>query len=95
MSEIRTSPTAVADPLSFSVEEVTGMRSVHVENVDGHRTASDVATSMASMLDLPSNTPYALRDEDQARMLVDERPIGNQVPQTGARLVCIPKSSLG
>ena len=95
MSELHTSPTAVADPLSFSVEEVTGMRTVQVENVDGHRSAEDVATSMASMLELPSNTPYALRDEDHARMLVDQRPIGSQVPQTGAHLVCIPKSHLG
>ena len=95
MRGIPTLPAAVADPLSFSVEEVTGMRAVHVENVDGHRTAADVATSMALMLDLPSNTPYALRDEDHARMLVDDRPIGNQVPQTGARLVCIPKAHLG
>jgi hypothetical protein len=95
MSEIRTSPAAVADPLTFSVEEVTGMRSLHVENVDGHRTAEDVATSMASMLELPSNTPYALRDEERARMLIDDRPIGSQVPQTGAHLVCIPKSHLG
>ena len=55
-SESRASQ-AVADPLSFSVEEVTGMRSMDVENVDGHRSTADVATSMASMLDLPSNTP--------------------------------------
>jgi hypothetical protein len=93
-SEIRTSQ-AIADPVNFTIEEVTGMRSVEVENVDGHRSAADVATSVASMLELPSNTPYALRDEDHARMLVDERPIGSQVPQTGARLVCIPKSHLG
>jgi hypothetical protein len=95
MSEIRSSPTAVADPLSFSVEEVTGMRSVQVQGVDGHRATADVASSMASMLDLPSNTPYALRDEGQARMLADDRPIGSQLPQKGARLVCIPKSHLG
>ena len=86
---------AVVDPLSFSVEEVTGMRSMDVENVDGHRSTADVAASMAALLDLPSNTPYSLRDEDHARMLVDDRPIGSQVRQTGARLVCIPKSHLG
>ena len=95
MSEIHTSPTAVADPLSFSVEEVTGMRSVHVENVDGHRDAADVARSMASMLDLPTNTPYALRDEERARMIADDQPLGAQIPEAGARLVCIPKSHLG
>lgn len=95
MPETLTLPTAVADPLSFSVEEVTGMRSVFVENIDGYRTAADVAESMASMLELPSNTPYALRDEDRAQMLIDQRPIGSQVPQTGASLVVIPKSHLG
>jgi hypothetical protein len=95
MSVTCTPPSSIADPLSFSVEEVTGMRSIDVTNVDGHRTAADVASSVASMLELPGgNTPFALRSE-QGRMLVDDRAVGSQIPQTGARLVCIPKSHLG
>lgn len=95
MSVTETSATAVADPLSFEVEEVTGMRSVHLQEIDGHRTAADVATSVASMLELRSDAVYALRSEAQGKMLADDRALGTQVPPSGARLVCIPKSHLG
>ena len=87
---------SVADPLAFSVTEVTGLKSLEVDSIDGHREAADVARSMASLLDLPSNTtPYSLRDDASARMLADDLPLGGQIPSTGARLVVIPKSHLG
>ena len=84
----------VADPLAFSVTEVTGLKTLAIENVDGHREAGQVATSMASMLGLPTNTPYALRDAS-ARMLVDDQPLGSQIPASGTQLVVIPRSHLG
>ena len=59
--------TAVADPLEFTITDVTGRNTLDVENVDGHRTAGDVATSMASLMELPTSTPYALRDDARAR----------------------------
>lgn len=95
MHETNTMQKAVADPLSFSVTEVTGIRSLDVNGIDGHRIASDVAGSMASMLELPTNTPYALRDDKAARMMKDDVPLGNQIGQTGTRLTVIPKSHLG
>lgn len=85
----------VADPLAFSVSEVTGLKTLAIENVDGHREAGQVATSMASMLGLPTNTPYALRDDASARMLVDDQPLGSQIPASGTQLVVIPRSHLG
>ena len=87
--------TEIADPLAFSVGEVTGMRALEVEGIDGHRTAGDVAASMASMLELPTNTPYSLRDNSAARMLVDDRPLGSQVPRAGSQLMVVPKAHLG
>ena len=85
---------AVVDPLSFSVSDVTGMRSLDIGGVDGHRPASDVAMSVADLLELPTNTPYSLRDDTNARMLLDDRPLGSQVDMD-AKLVVIPKAHLG
>ena len=84
----------VVDPLSFSVSDVTGLHVLDLENVDGHRTVGDVATSIASLMDLPANIPYALRDDTRAKMLVDDSPLGNQV-DLGAKLVLTPKVHLG
>ncbi len=95
MSATQTLSESVADPLAFSVSEVTGMRVLDVEGIDGHRTAGEVAASLASLLEMPSNTPYAIRDDDSARMLADDQPLGTQVPATGSRLVLIPRSQLG
>jgi hypothetical protein len=85
----------VADPLAFSVSEVTGLRTLEIENVDGHREAGQVAMSMASLLGLPTNTPYGLRDDASARMLADDQPLGGKIPSAGTKLVVIPKSHLG
>ena len=84
----------VRDPLSFRVSDVTGTRSLEIDGIDGHRTAGDVAASLAGMLELPSNSPYSLRDDSKARMLLDDRPVGSQV-EKDAELVVIPKVHLG
>ena len=68
----RTSEEVVSDPLSFSVGDVVGMKTLNVEGIDGHRTASNVAMSLAEMLELPTNTPYALREESTAKMMRDD-----------------------
>ena len=62
--------------------------------VDGHRRASEVAMSVAEAMELPTSAPWALRDEQSARMLDEERPLGAQVRER-TRLVLIPKSHLG
>ena len=88
----------VADPLAFTVSEVTGMRTADVKDIDGHRTAADVAASMAAELELPANTPqgggYALLHDESARMMRDDAPLGSQI-KTGTHLTVIPKSRLG
>ncbi len=84
---------AVADPLNFFVTDVTARYTLDVDEIDGHRPARDVAHSMASLMELPSTTPYALRDDGNARMLEDEVPLGRQITP-GAHLVVIPKAHL-
>ena len=86
----------VVDPLSLEVSKVTGSRTLEVDQIDGHRTSADLARTMAAMLDLPENQPYAFADEDSQRMLLDNHPIGSQVSKTTRpRLTVIPKARLG
>jgi hypothetical protein len=84
----------VADPLSFSATDVTGMHTLDFDGVDGHRLTSDVAMSVAEMMELPTNVPYALRDDTSARMLAEDTALGSQI-NPGAKLVVIPKAHLG
>ena len=85
----------VADPLDFTATDVTGLRVLDFEGVDGHRYASDIAMSVASQMELPtSDSNYSLRDDERARMLLDDQPLGRQV-RRGAKLVVIPKAHLG
>ena len=88
-----TASSSVIDPLSFVVSDVTGLRRLH-ETVDGYRTAEDVATSVAESLDLPTSTPWSLRDEQRARMLHQDESLGSQIDE-GAELVVIPQAHLG
>ena len=85
--------SSVVDPLSFVATDVTGLRRVK-DTVDGHRTAENVAKSVAESLDLPTNTPWSLRDEKRSRMLHQDQALGSQV-ETDAKLVVIPQAHLG
>ena len=85
---------SIVDPLSFTVTDVTGRRVFDVEGIDGHRSAGDVATSIASLMELPSETPYSLRDDETARMLFDDQPLGSQL-RNDTSVVVIPKAHLG
>ncbi len=85
----------VADPLAFTATDVTTSRVVDFSGVDGYRTASELATSIAATLELPENTPYALRDNNRGRMLRDDVSVGSQLPAEGSELTLVPKSHLG
>lgn len=86
--------TTVEDPLSFSAVDVTGIHELIFEGVDGHRLTGDVAQSVAEAMDLPTNVPWSLRDEEKARMLEEDVPVGRQL-RTGGKVVVIPRSHLG
>lgn len=85
---------AVIDPLDITVSDVTGLKTLELEGVDGHRSVKDVSATIAEVLDLSTEVPWALRDNGTARMLVEDHPLGIQVKQN-AELVAIPKSHLG
>jgi hypothetical protein len=82
-----------AESVDVTVTDVTAQNVLEVDGLDGHRPAGEVAQSMASLLELPGDTPYSLRDDARARMLVDDVPLGDQV-DTGTNLVVIPKAML-
>ncbi|MGE0607276.1 MAG: hypothetical protein AB7O62_09300 [Pirellulales bacterium] len=90
------SPTleGIVDPLRFRVTDVTGQRHLELEMVDGYRTAGDVALTVAELMELPTNSPWALRDEGRGRMLDQDSAVGGQIG-TDAELVVIPRSHLG
>jgi hypothetical protein len=82
-----------ADPVNVTVTDVTAQNVMEVDGLDGHRSAGEVAQSLASLLELPEDTPYSLRDDARARMLVDDVALGSQV-ETGTNLVLLPKAHL-
>jgi hypothetical protein len=84
----------VADPLSFTVTDVTGTRSLDIENYDGHLKVAAAADAVATMLELPRNTPFGLREDKTARTLQDDEALGAQI-SPGSSLTLIPKSHLG
>jgi hypothetical protein len=84
----------VADPLYFSAKDVTASQQLQLSEVDGYRSAGEVAETVAAEMELPEDVPYSLRDNSNARMLVDDVALGSQI-QPGADLVLIPRSHLG
>src|SRR5262245_6472842 len=84
----------VLDPLDFTATDVTGSNFMEFRSIDGYRFTEDVASSVAEAMELPTNVPWALRDDESARMLQDDRPIGSQI-RPKAKLIVIPKSHLG
>lgn len=84
----------VVDPLEFTATDVTGSNFLEFPAIDGYRLTEDVASSVAEAMELPTNVPWALRDDESARMLQDDRPIGSQI-RPKAKLIVIPKSHLG
>ena len=87
-------PGPVNDPLDFVAIDVTGARHVEFDSVDGHRSAGEVAMSVAAAMDLPTNLPWSLRDQRHARMLQQVESLGSQI-ESGTELVVIPRSHLG
>ncbi len=81
--------------LAFHVSDVTGIRRMDVSDIQPSTAAGDVAAALAARLDLPTNVPWALRNSRTSGLLVDDRPIGEQLAQTGERVSVMPKAHLG
>ncbi|MHC5211183.1 MAG: hypothetical protein ACYTG2_10735 [Planctomycetota bacterium] len=79
--------------LRLNASNVTGTRSMPVD-VPAGLPAEEVARSIASLMSLPSNVPWALRDDGSAAYLVDAEPIGGQVG-VSPHVTVVPKTHLG
>jgi len=84
----------ILDLLEFEVTDVTGTHSVVAKDVEPTLPAGAVASALASRMSLPSDVPWALRDDRSSAFLDDSVAIGDQI-QTNARLTVFPKSHLG
>jgi len=79
--------------LTFEATNVTSTRSMDVE-VERDLPAEDVTRSIASLMALPTDVPWALRDDGSSVYIDPSRPIGDQV-EPGARVTVTPKTHLG
>jgi len=87
---------SAAETLSFQATDVTGTHSVAVSDVQRALPAGAVAQSLASMMNLPQNVPWALRDDSTGAFLEDAVPIGQQIGQEAeAKLTVTPRTHLG
>lgn len=80
------------ETMTIQASNVTGSAVLPVE-VERSLPGSAVAKTIASMMALPADTTYALRD-DQSSVYLDDRPIGEQVAP-GAQVTLAPKTHLG
>ena len=79
--------------LRFQARNVTATKTLPVD-VSPDLTAEAVASAIASLLAMPQDTGYALREDDSASFLDGDRPIGEQI-QPNARVTLTPKTHLG
>ena len=85
-------PQATAS-LHFRATDVTGMLDMDVMDLQGSVPAGAVAQTLAQRMELPTNVPWALRD-DRGAFLDDSREIGEQIaPDTTVTVT--PKTHLG
>ena len=60
--------------LDFQAFDVTGSFSVDATDIQGGLPVSTVAATVATMMHLPENVPYALRDDFSSEYLDDSMP---------------------
>ena len=97
MSIMDTETLAAAPPrnssLRFRASDVTGTLNMDVADLQHNVPAGAVARTLAQRMDLPTNVPWALRD-DRGAFLDEEREIGEQI-ETDARVTLVPRTHLG
>lgn len=95
---IMTDKPMVASPrwrtaLRFCATIVTESHDIEVEDLDGSIPAGEVAQTLAARMELPTNVPWALRN-DQGSFLDETQEIGVQIEED-SRLTLTPKAHLG
>jgi hypothetical protein len=77
----------------FQATDVTGTLEMDVADLQSSVPAGAVARTLAQRMALPTNVPWALRD-DRGSFLDDEREIGEQIAPD-AKVTLTPKTHLG
>ena len=97
MSIMDTETLAAAPPRSssfrFRATDITGSLEMDVADLQPSVPAGAVAQTLAQRMELPSDVPWALRD-DRGAFLDDERQIGEQL-EANAKVTLTPKTHLG
>ena len=78
----------------FVASDVTGTHVTEVSDVDPEVHVGVAARSLAARLELPTNVPWALRDDRTGNYLDEQRSLGEQI-ESEARLTITPKTHLG
>ena len=93
MTQLLTEPRETADPsIRFHAQSVTGHEGIEV-SFQRSTPADAVAQSLAEMLGMPTDVPWAIRNDESSAYL-DGQPIGTQL-EPGARVTVTPKTHLG
>ena len=96
MSIMDIEPLAAARPRSHSFRlratDVTGSLEIEAD-LQPSVPAGAVAQTLAQRMELPTDVPWALRD-DRGAFLDDERQIGEQI-EANAKVTLTPKTHLG
>jgi hypothetical protein len=92
-TEHQTNAPSPPGGLQIFASNVTGTHELPVD-VGPSLSAGDVADSIVSLMSLPADVPWALRDDDSSAYLDSERPIGDQI-EPGAHVTITPKTHLG
>lgn len=78
----------------FQAADITGTHVIDATDVDPEVPASAAAKTLAARMELPTNVPWALRDDRTGSYLDEQRSLGEQI-ETDARLTLTPKTHLG
>ena len=81
-------------PITVNVTDVTGTKSTEIK-LPATLPGGTAARSIATMMNLPENVNWTLRNDDSSAFLSDDRAVGEQLPRTGANLTLTPKTHLG
>lgn len=79
----------------FTAMDVTSSRGLEVHDIQRSTPAGSAAKAIAARMELPGNVAWALRNDSTGAYLDEDRPIGDQLEETGSKLTVTPKSHLG
>ena len=80
--------------IKFRASDVTGTHVTDVSDFDSELGAGAAARTLAARMELPTNVPWALRDDRTGNYLDEQRSLGEQI-ESEARLTLSPKTHLG